>query len=253
MIQQIEFDDGTKTFSVFAPKGSVTTPIKGSKFGELLKVMGAAAVINLSAAAIKIASRRYGNKTKDRLLESRNDRINRLSDQYKEGTAVTEMTPALVKKYKDEISSLYEETLQVNKTRTSDRNDGDLYITVNQDQYGGTRSVNKAPVERGTILEQYINPFFVVLRMILINQVHILAGTTMGAARRNFELVYDSSGKNADDLARDQFRETIFKYPWPSHGYEVSTRGEVDANKFINSTIDFLANNPKFLAIRVKS
>jgi hypothetical protein len=218
-----------------------------------MSIIGTAAILNLIPVVVKVISKHYGNKVKDELLQSRNDRYNRLVDNYNEGISAQKVDKSIIDKYRKELHALYEETLRLTKARKSDKqDDSDLYITINQDKDNRFKTANRTKVDKDSILEQYINPFLVVLRMVLVRPVHILAGTTMGADRRDFELVFDPDKTNVEDVQRDAFRTVIYKYKWPSHGFEVTTRGQADANKFIDETIEFLANNPKFLAIRVK-
>jgi hypothetical protein len=87
--------------------------------------------------------------------------------------------------------------------------------------------------------------------MVLVNQVHILAGTTMGADRRDFELVFDPDHTNVEDVIRDPFRTVLYRYPWPSHGFEVSTGSEADVNNFIDDCITWVSKNNRYLSIRV--
>jgi hypothetical protein len=199
---------------------------------------------------IKMIARNTGSKRRDEILQSRNDRLNRLSDKYVSGDKI-ELTEELIDKYRKELHKLFEETLYLEQTKRSIKKDPDINITVNQDQYGSTRSVSRTPVDRDSIMGRYIGPFLVLLKLILVKGVHILVGTTMGANRRDFELAFDNTKFNPEDVAKDPFRLVIFKHKWPSHGYEVKSLGSKEANEFIDAVIEFLAHNPKYLSIRV--
>jgi len=98
-----------------------------------------------------------------------------------------------------------------------------------------------------------IAPYIALLQVILVRGVHVIAGTEIGADRRSFELVFDPDHINVEDVVRDPFRTVVFKYSWPSHGFKVkSSVGDTEANKLIDATNKFLAENPKFLSIRLR-
>jgi hypothetical protein len=242
----INYNTETKTFSNLPTK-----TIGGLSIKDIVKIAGVSAVLQLIPIGIKIISKKYGNKKKDEILYNRNNRLNKLSDNYKTGKA-PEVNEASIKKYREELHKLLEDTLYLEQTkRKGPEKNPDINITVNQDQYGGTRSVSRTPVDRDTIMGRYIAPFIVLLKLVCIKGIHILAGSTLGADRRNFELVYNPMELNPDNVARDPYRTVIFKHNWPSHGFETTSIGHQEANELINDCIEFLAHNPKYLSIRI--
>ena len=226
-MRKIIYNSEDRTFAV---KSSSNNPKLSYPKSDILKgilvTVGAQVGLQVIPKIIKVIIKRYGNKTKDDLLYRKNERANNLFDKYSIEGKSAETDPKSVQAYKKEIHSLLQDTLQLMKY--DDRYDEDQ-----------------------TIYKQVIAPFIGILRMILIKDVHILAGTNLGADRRPFELVYDPNHSNPDDVARDPFRTVIFNHKWPSHGFEVKSLGAKEANELISDTVDFLANNPKFLAIRV--
>lgn len=247
-MEQFIFNEDTKSFS--------STTVSKWLHSDTAKIIGASAATMIIPAVVKAITKTRSSIKSDKLLVSRNERLNKLTDNYNISGLEAKTDPASVKKYSDQIHALYQETLRLLQTKGDiySRKEADLYINVNQDQYGSTRSVSRAPKDKDTVLFNYIDPFIVVLKMILIRGVHVLPGTMLGADRRNFELVFDPEHSNSEDAARNAFRTVIFKHKWPAHGFEVSmvsSTGKVEANSLINSCIDFLANNPKYLAIRV--
>jgi hypothetical protein len=247
-MEQYIFSEESRSFSSFKVDKFLTK--------DTAKIIGTAAATTIIPAVIKaIAKTRSSIKT-DKLLVSRNERLNQLTDNYNVRGLEAKTDPASVEKYRKQIDALYQETLRLMQAKRDifEHKDPDLYINVNQDQYGSTRSVSRTPKDKDTVLYNYIDPFIVVLKMILVRGVHVLPGTMLGADRRNFELVFDPEHSNPEDAARNAFRTVLYKHPWPAHGFEVSmvsSTGKLAANTLINGCIDFLANNPKYLAIRV--
>lgn len=211
----------------FSSTPTTTSTASSLKFKDIVKIAGLSALVSVVPAAVKVISNRYGTQTRDKLLRDRNARLNQLSDKYvKEGLAA-QSDPTAIKKYEQEIHRLYEQTLYLSKYEHGNK-----------------------PKEDND-LENYINPFLALLRLILHRNVHIILGTKVGADRRNFELVFDPDHVNVEDVIRDPFRTVLYKYPWPAHGFEVSSGSEADVNDFIDSCIKWVSKNNRYLSIRV--
>lgn len=243
----IQYNQDTKSFSVSQKSFSSSW----DKFKDVAKIAGISAVMSIIPAVIKIIARKYGNRVKDQLLTERNERLNTLMDNYRKSGITPVVNDAIAERYAKEIHSLIEDSIRLANMTRKDPDEHDITITVNQDQYGDTKSVSKTRKGGTSLMDTTIAPFLVVLKMILIRGVHVLAGTNLGADRRDFELVFEPNESNSDKVARDPFRMVIFKYKWPSHGFDVKTIGQKEANELISATVDFLAHNPKYLAIRL--
>lgn len=198
---------------------------KSSGFGKLLAVsLSTALAMKLIPAVVKSIATNSQIKNKEQLLNQRNSLLNQVSDKYnREGISQVSVDRATSLKYKNVLSKLTSQTLSLYEPKPG----------------------------QTSMLDTRITPFIGLLRVVLIKGVHILLGTTLGADRRDFELCFDPDRIDSEEVAKDPFRTVIYKYKWPSHGFEVDELGRKDTVSLMNSVINFLSLNPKYLTIRV--
>lgn len=189
-----------------------------------LKVTGGLVILSLIPKVIQLVNKRKNILYKDKLIESKNKKLNILFDKYKQGKGF-DKTKDEVKKYKDTLVDIWSDVLRSTK-----------YLKIEGER---------------TIYSTTIAPFIGFLRCILIRDVYILAGQDIGADRIGFELVFEPDPLKAEEIAKDPFRTKIFTHKWPDHGFKVQSLGSYEANELIDDTLDFLAANPQYLSIRV--
>lgn len=208
------------------------------KLKDLLIIAGIGTAINFTPKLIDFLTKRYGAKKRDQILNDRQTRLNELLDNYSKEGIKAKDDPKTVEKYRNEIHKLVSDTL-------------DLVDVENLGSYVDPDTHIRSKLAPN-VFNVVIAPFISLIRAITIKELHILPGTIKGPDRRDFELVFDPSHTNPEDVARQPFRNVVYKHKWPSHGFEVTTLGSREGDELISGVVDFLATHPKFLSIRVK-
>jgi hypothetical protein len=223
--------------------------IKNSSVAKnILLTVGISTGLAVLPKVLDAISTKLGNRNRDSLLYRSNEKMNELSDNYMKGKS-SEVTPEITKKYKTEISDLISYAIGLAKYDSKDKSSPK--VLVYNSEADALKSTKVISNNKDSIYNTVIAPFAGVLRMILRSDVHVLLGSNIGGDRRNFELCYDQDHKNPEDVAKDRFRTVLFRHKWPSHGFDVTSYGQTEANLLINDTVDFLSKNPKYLIIRV--
>lgn len=201
------------------------TKSSGSGLGKALAInTGLALLGGVSLAAYRGYKDKKSKEREEFILNNRNSEINALTDNYlKDQTLPSIVTPEISKRYNVALAKIVNDNIRLYKPHHND-----------------------------TIYETKILPFTEALQYVLIKGMHIIAGNAIGVDRRNFELCYDTTKTNPNDVLRDPFRTVVFRFSWPVHGYKmVNAQVNRDADNLIAATLKFLSNNPKFLSIRV--
>lgn len=234
-MELIIYNSSDRTFSSAQNKILYYSEKPDFKWGSYWKLAAATVGVATLAEIVKLVSKRYHYKAKDSLLTQRNTRINQLARNYAEEGFSAETNPTLIKKYYNELTQLTAQTIAIER------------------ESGKYKDSHRADYQSPNTFNMIIAPYIALLQVILVRGVHVIAGTEIGADRRSFEIVFDPDHINVEDVVRDPFRTVVFKYPWPSHGFKVkSSVGDAEANKLIDATNKFLAENPKFLSIRLR-
>lgn len=241
MIIPIEYNIETRNFALSKESSQA--------FKNVAWMIGVPLAVKVGGTVLKVLADNYGTKVRDQLVQQKSNRLNKMFDKYAREGKETKDDPETVERYKKELHKLISDTIHLAKLDKKDNNTIKIklegYQKRNEDLWDDQK------VDSNSIFKTHIAPFLAVLRMIVIREVHILPGSSIGADRRNFELVFDTIHSNPDDVSRSNFRNTIFKHSWPAHNFNVSKIGATEANELITSTVNFLAEHPKYLAIRL--
>lgn len=231
---EIIYNSEDRTFSKASSFDAALKLSKGISKGlqnksglKLLTMMiGPALAIRTLRCATKVLMNSYAIRNRDLAISERNNKIEKLQANYESGKIKAD--PAKASEYKKVLHELYSQTLK----------------TYNFEN----RRIKSSDA---TVFSNYIAPLVSLLSLLVIREVVILTGDSSARDRRYFEIVFNPEMMDPRDVAKDPFRTVVFKYKWPAHDFKIQSIGADEANGLINDTINFLANNPKFLSIRL--
>jgi len=199
------------------------------------KKWGVKDVVSIGTPAIELAlesvedavEKELSSRQKYAIITGRNKTLNSLYDKFKDNSEIGIVDEKVQAKYYQQLMDLTYQTIKFTKINAKKNVDYNA-------------------------LESHIIPYITLLGTIGLKGVFFLPGMSVGPDRRDFEIVFDPTRLDGRGLEKDPYRNVIYKYKWPVHGFEVPYgKCRFDVDQFIRSVNKFLSLNPKYLCIRV--